>query len=219
MHSAAPWPLRASRRVPWQLATKACACEDGELVELLHGNLAPIARSVAFSLIAHVEQYSTDREISEIIGLAFGDAVGIEAATIAGFPPSIQGLGRCDGSRLQAVCEPPLVKAPDVPKEPTIWPELFTPDAMLVSCLYVRSQSLKPWAFAEECETKVPTFPNEILFHFPAAVEKDRGLTLGKAKLPMQLHFNVWSKEGAHAPFHLWLALSDAKSAVADRHA
>jgi hypothetical protein len=32
-------------------------------------------------------------------------------------------------------------------------------------------------------------------------------------------HFNVGSKEAAQAPFHLWLALPDAKSTGPDRHA
>ena len=41
-------------------------------------------------------------------------------------------------------------------------------------------------------------------------------MTLGKDKLPKRLHFNVGSKECSHTPFHLWLALPDAKSTSSD---
>ena len=46
---------------------------------------------------------------------------------------------------------------------------------------------------------------------------KDGGLTRRKgAGCQSYLHFNVGSKDCAHAPFHLWLALPDAKSTGTD---
>lgn len=44
-------------------------------------------------------------------------------------------------------------------------------------------------------------------------------IDFGGTLLERDLHFEVGPKEGAYPPFHLWLALPDTKSAVANWHA
>jgi hypothetical protein len=55
---------------------------------------------------------------------------------------------------------------------------------------------------------------DRVSFQSMAPAPEESGLTSGT-----NLHFDVGSKKGAHTPFHLGLALPDAKSAGTDWHA